>query len=177
MPLANICTSLRDYLRASKLPATVQNASVGTKIGTLDVDLVPARQHSAWSNDHSICNKRTGTWRKTNVQSHVQFVSLSGCLNEIRLLKLWRNQCGLDFPSFLLELSAIRALTSDWYGTLSSRFLKTLDFLAAEITQVRIVDPANSSNVISEDLSFAEKVRIRDAARRSLTYGWTGIVR
>ena len=177
IPLRDICMSLRDRLRASNLSATFQNASVGTKIGTLNVDLVPARQHAGWGNDHSIYNKRTGSWRKTNVQTHVRVVSSSERLSEIRLLKVWRDQHGLEFPSFLLELSVIRALSDDWYGTLSSRFIKVLDYLANGFESSQIVDPANPSNVISDDLSHGEKVRIQDSARRCLTYTWVGIVR
>lgn len=175
-PLADICTSLRDALWYSKLPASIQNASVQTKIADLEIDLVPARQHLG-SRDHSIYNKRKASWRKTNVQMHAQIVSNCGCLDEIRLLKLWRNQWGLEFPSVFLELTVMRALRADWPGTLSGRFLAVLDFLASDIMNVKVVDPANASNVISDDLSLEEKAQIQNAARHCLTLGWTSLIR
>lgn len=177
IPLREICISLQDRLHEAKLPATFQNASVGTRISGLNVDLVPARQHSAWGGDHTIYNKRTSTWKKTNVQMHVKIVGMSECLNEIRLLKVWRDQNALDFPSFFLELSVIRALKDDWYGTLSSRLLKVLDYLANDFLGARIVDPANLSNVLSDDVSLVEKTKIQNAARRCLNSQWVGIVR
>lgn len=175
LSLADICTKLRNALWESKLPASLQNASVKTRVGDLEVDLVPARQHFL-SGDHSIYNKRKDSWRKTNVQKHVQMVSSSGCLEEIRLIKLWRNQWNLDFPSVFLELAVIRGLAPHWYGTISNRFLAILDFLSSDILTLKIVDPANPSNDISDDLTVTEKAKIRDAARQSLQRNWAGIV-
>jgi hypothetical protein len=175
--LEEICLSLKSYLQARGLPAKLQNVSVGTSIGTLNVDLVPARQRSFWTNDHSLYHKRTGTWKKTNVYKHLEIVGKSGRCDEIRLLKLWRDQRGLDFPSFYLELSVIQALKEVWIGTLSTNMLRVLDYLASEFASARITDPANLSNIISDDLTAVAKSRISSAARVSLMTNWAGFVR
>ncbi len=176
IPLEEICTSLRDRIMREGYPATLQNVSVGTTVWSQQVDLVPAHQRNTFTNDHSLFHKRTGTWRKTNFHRHVSLVSLCGRTNEIRLLKLWRDQKGLEFPSFYLELAVIRALRSVWYGSLSEHVLTVLDYLADGFALDRFEDPANGTNVISDDLSHFEKLAIKRQAQASLCGSWAGIV-
>jgi hypothetical protein len=177
VPLKEICSSLKSRMSEEGYAATVQNVSVGISVRGTKVDLVPARQQNPFTNDHSLYHKRTGTWRKTNVHKHVNLVSSCGWTPEIRLIKLWRDQKGLDFPSFYLELAVIRALRGVWYGTLSEHVLSILDYLAGNFVTDRFVDPANTANVISDDLTFAEKKRIQTAAQLSLRGDWSGIIR
>jgi hypothetical protein len=177
VPLRQTCFSLRDRLKEEGFTATVQNVSVGTRVSSQNVDLVPARQQNPFTNDHSLFHKRTSSWRKTNVHTHVKLVSTCGRTSEIRLAKLWRNQKGLEFPSFYLELAVIRALRSEWYGTLSEHFLKVLDYFAGPFVTDRFIDPANGANILSDDLTYAEKLAIKRQAQASLLCSWAGIVR
>jgi hypothetical protein len=177
IPVKDICYSLKQRMLEEGYKATVQNVSVGTSVQGIDVDLVPARQQSPFTNDHTLFNKRSGTWRKTNVHKHVALVSSSGRLSEIRIVKLWRNQRGLDFPSFYLELAVMRGLRGHWYGSLSENVLAVLDYLATNFATDRFVDPANTANIISDDLNFAQKRRIQVAAQLSLQGAWSSIVR
>ena len=45
---------------------------------------------------------------------------------------------------------------------------RVLEFLAADLTSAEFVDPANSANIISSDLSADEKQEIARQARASL---------
>ena len=74
------------------------------------VDLVPGKLQNALTVDHSLYRRKADTWTKTNVATHIQYVRSGGQLDETRVLKLWRNQKGLDFPSFYLEMALIEAL-------------------------------------------------------------------
>jgi hypothetical protein len=96
--------------------------------------------------------------------THINQVAASGRQNEIRILKLWRDQKRLDFPSFFLELVVIEALPWHVAGTLSNNVWHALEHIKAKIATTRIVDPANTNNVISADLSSAEKATLSIAA-------------
>lgn len=148
--------SLRNSLIAAGYHAEMQNVSIGVRVGGTKVDLVPARQQGFLSSDHSIYHKRSGNWRKTNIQTHVNLVRNCGHTNVIRLLKLWRDQRGLEFPSFYLELATIKALNGGWYGTLSQNVLRVLDYLAGDFVKDRFFDPANRNNAVSDDLTSTE---------------------
>jgi hypothetical protein len=153
-----------------------QNVSINVKVGGYDVDLVPAKRQDVYTHDHSLFRRRANTWTKTNVQTHIQQVSTSGRLQEIRLLKLWRNQKGLDFPSFYLELTVIAALAGK-FGTLSANVWRVLQYLRDTFPNARVVDPANTNNIISDDLTATERARIKSAAEAALAAtNWRQIV-
>ncbi len=74
---------------------------------------------------------------------------------------------GLDFPSFYLELAVIEALSQSGEIGLAERVWRVLGYLASDFGRARFVDPANSNNIISDDLATAEKTRIMEAAARA----------
>src|SRR5260370_1151068 len=82
---------------------------------------------------HSLYIRRTGSWPKTNVVTHINHVEAAGMQNEMRILKLWRDQKRLDFPSFFLELIVIEALPWHTAGTLSDNVFRALQYIKAKI--------------------------------------------
>src|SRR5690606_7990545 len=74
------------------------------------VDVVVGRREAMTTDVHEFWAERSQRTIKTNLTEHVLDVAASGRTEEIRVLKLWRDQLGLDFPSFYLELSTIAAL-------------------------------------------------------------------
>lgn len=176
-PLGDIYNSLFNTLKQGGYTPKKQNVSINIQVNGQDVDLVPARQQNLLSQDHSLFRRRANTWTKTNVATHIAYVMYGGCVPEIRILKLWRNQKGLDFPSFYLELAVITALRGKG-GTLSQRVWNALIYIRDNLATARIVDPANTNNVISDDLTAAEKAAIVAAARTALgAKDWSEIVR
>ena len=175
--LGDIYNSLFERLKAAGATPKKQNVSINIRLNGYDVDLVPARQQNMLSEDHSLFRRRANTWTKTNVATHIAYVMYGGCIPEIRVLKLWRNQKGLDFPSFYLELAVIAALRGGG-GTLSQRVWKALTYIRDNLATARLVDPSNTNNVISDDLTAAEKATIVAAARTALgAKDWSEIVR
>jgi hypothetical protein len=153
-----------------------QNVSINVKVNSYSVDLVPAKRQGSYGDDHSLYRRKADTWTKTNVTTHINHVRQGNRLNESRILKLWRNQKGLDFPSFYLELTVINALAGQ-YGTLSSNVWKTFEFLRDTFPNARIVDPANTNNIISDDLTSAERATVKAAAVQALNaQNWNQIV-
>jgi hypothetical protein len=167
---------LASQLRAHGFFPTLQNVSIGVTVEKFKIDLVPGRRQNPFCADHTVFHRRTGTWRKTNVAEHIEYVRSSGRQNEIRLLKLWRDQKGFEFPSFYLELATIRALLGAGMD-LEINVRTCLEYFATKFITTRFEDPANSSNIVSDDLTVAEKLRIRTFARRALTQSWISFVR
>lgn len=154
-----------------------QNVSINVTVNGYRVDLVPAKRQDSYSEDHSLYRRRADSWTKTNITKHISHVRLGGRINETRVLKLWRNQKDLDFPSFYLELTIINALTGQ-YGGLSTNVWKVFEYLRDSFENGRVVDPANTNNIISDDLTAAEKSKIKAAAKLALAAtNWEQIVK
>jgi hypothetical protein len=146
-----------------------QNVSIGITLAGKKIDLVPGRVQSGYVNYHSLYSRRTGTWTQTNVKMHIDTVTKSGRVAEIRAVKLWRDRHGLSFPSFALELGVIDALKGRSTITLADNVMYILRDLSANIETRRLVDPANTNNVVSDDMSAAEKAAIAKQAIISAT--------
>lgn len=175
--LEHIYTTLSKRLSSAGLDVRNQNVSLGTRIHGFDVDVVPARRQGVQGEDHSLWRNRANTWTKTNVAHHIQLVSGSGRQAPIRIMKLWRRQKGLVFPSFYLELAVIEALRSSPSVEIADQVRDVLQYLRDGFLGARFVDPANANNVISEDLNDNEKGFIARAAGAALKGGWGDFVR
>lgn len=165
--LEDIYDSLSRYLKLLGFFTRDQDVSIGVNYKNLWIDLVPGHKQKGSTNDHSIYRKKTGSWTKTNVNKHVSFVTKSGRRNEIKALKIWRKLHGLEFPSFLIELSVIEALKRKPVGRLSVNLLKVFEYLSSDFIKARIIDPANLNNIVSEDLNDKEKNAIARSALSS----------
>lgn len=153
-----------------------QNVSLNIKVNGYSVDLVPAKRQDGYSQDHSLYRRKANTWTKTNVTTHINHVRQGGRFNETRILKLWRSQKGLDFPSFYLELTVIAALAGK-AGLIADNVWMTFQYLRDSFSNARVVDPANTNNIISDDLTVAERGKIKAAADQTLKASdWNQIV-
>jgi len=141
-----------------------QNVSLRAAIGTIHVDAVPGKVQVGFRNYHSLYKSKKDSWAQTNVQLHVQTVIESGRIEEIQAIKIWRDLHRLDWPSFYLELTVIDALKYYRSGQLATNVWRALEYIAQDFANARVVDPANSNNVISDDLSQIEKALISGQA-------------
>lgn len=175
-PLKEIYGTLAARLQGGGYTVRRQNVSLNIRVGSIDVDLVPAKRQDNMSEDHSLYRRKADTWTKTNVIKHIAYVRAGGRIAETRVLKLWRDQHKLDFPSFYLEMVVIAALAGR-YGTLSDNVWTVFMYLRDSFAGSRFVDPANTNNVISDDLTVAEKASVKSAATRALgAQNWSQIV-
>jgi hypothetical protein len=176
--LADIYWNLYDYLSANGITPQQQNVSVGLNYAGLKIDLIPAKRQSGGGYDHSLYRSKADTWTQTNVHKHVAHVRNSGRTREIRALKVWRERHALEFPSFHLELVCIRALAGQpILGNLADKVWTALRFIANDLDRLRIVDPANSANIISDEITLAEKRAIMAQAAASLAEPyWENII-
>lgn len=144
----------------------LQNVSVGVTYEGVKIDLVPGRQQAGYRNYHSLWRRKASTWTQTNVLLHIERVRDSGRTDEIRAIKVWRTNHGLDFPSFYLELIVLDALAGCG-SSLANNVQRTLAYIADNLTTKRVEDPANTNNTISDDLTLAEKRVVAAQARLS----------
>jgi hypothetical protein len=92
----------------------------------------------------------------------------SGRCDEIRAVKIWRNLNTLEFPSFYLELTVLEALHGKSTNNPAANVLAVLQYLTKDFVEARVMDPANSNNVVSEDLTKDEKLQVANKASISL---------
>jgi hypothetical protein len=175
--LREVYTTLFTAMQVAQYAPKKQNVSINVKVGPFDVDLVPGKRQDNLGTDHSLYRRRADTWTKTNVLRHIAYVQNSKRTNEIRLTKIWRNQHGLDFPSFYLELTVIDALKFARVANLSANMVTVWEYLRDHFPAARVKDPANTNNMISEDLNAAEKALIKAAAGRALSGNWEDALR
>lgn len=163
--LADIYNTLYNAFIQAGYQARKQNVSIGIHSGGYQIDLVPGKRQSQYGYDHSLYKNKANTWTKTNVKTHVSQIIGSNRIGEIKLTKIWRQLNKLDFPSFYIELAVIDCLSGRSYSDLNGNFWHVLGFLTGNFVNSRYLDPANTNNVISDDLSFSEKQLIRIAAQ------------
>jgi hypothetical protein len=161
--LEDIYNSLYNYFDRI-LPVKKQNVSIRVNYKGLNIDLVPAKRMPNVIYPHSVYVNKKDTWTKTNIDKHISFIKNSGRVNEIILMKIWRELNELDFPSFYLELTVIEALKGKKIVSLEKNIMTIFEYLRERFIYARIVDPANSQNIISDDLTDSEKQKIIESA-------------
>lgn len=170
--LSQIYESLLSALAAAGYQPRRQNVSIGVRVGSYSVDIVPGKRQSQYGDDHSLYSNRSGNWLQTNVTRHIAEVRASSRADEIRLLKIWRNRKRLDFPSFYLELAVIRALSGCRAGNLAANIVTALEFIRDNVPSARFVDPANTNNIVSDTVAVQGKQALSSAARAALASSW-----
>lgn len=172
-----ISNNLLAWLRDAGFSVDRRNVAVSIAgANNLKIDIVPARKQNAWTNDHWLWSHRTSGNRQTNVREHITYVTNSGRVNEIKALKIWRKLHGLDFPSFLLEMTAITALSGRQQGNIATNFVQCLSYIQNDLPTARLIDPANTNNIVSNELSVTEKQALARAARTSLGQNWQQVI-
>lgn len=167
--LREIYNNLNTYFSSRNYSTKLQNASIGITHNGFEIDLVPAVKFSGYTNGHWLYVRKTGSERiKTNVQVHINRIANSGRVPEIRAVKVWAMNHNLDFPSIYLELTILDALNGFRIGDISNNFMTVMNYLANRFTNARVVDPANTTNIISNQLTPSEKLAIASRARQSI---------
>lgn len=185
--LRELYDDLYNYLKKKGLKVKKQNVSIGVVFNGYDIDVVPARRVNSASyvkqairyNDHYLWSNKKNNRMLTNIQKHIDLVRGSGIQNIIILLKIWKYQKQIDFPSIYLELVLIDAFEkyNACRTTLENKVLFAFDYIYKNIVDKKVVDPSNSINIISETLSLAEKEQIKQKAKEAIdaTY-WSDVV-
>lgn len=165
--LKDIYSSLLSVANEQGWSPRQQSVSIGVTINGTRGDLVPGKLQAGYQSYHSLYLRKRDSWTQTNVSLHVETVRSSGRLREIRAVKIWRMLHGLDFPSLYLELFVVQALSGRSQHALADNVLVALQKIGLSLSSTRVMDPANTNNVLSDDLTMPEKERIARLASQS----------
>lgn len=106
---------------------------------------------------------------QTNLKTHIDYIKNSGCVEIIRLFKLWKKRNKVNLKTFILEVFIVETLKDfDKKNSLQESVLKVLIDLKHEFPTKRLVDPANSGNVLSEIMTSIEKNIVSNMADNAL---------
>ncbi len=114
--------------------------------------------------------------RRASLKMHID--NVREVREVIKLMKLWILRHSLDWKTFPMEQTVVRALKNKNTADLGQCMEKVLLYIKSSVNQLRLIDPANSNNPIE----IPEKTRraIEQAANRSFdalqTDDWKSIV-
>lgn len=173
--------SLYEKLKKSYKNVRKQNVSLRINLNDREIDITPARKQFGNTNNHNLYASKYDTWKQTNIQKHVTDISLSGRTSEIKLLKIWRELNKLDFPSIYLEYLLVnivllnRSKDVSGLGDNVSHVLTELAKSSGNPLYSKVVDPANTNNILSDLLTQPEKTKIISAAQIAVKSNWNQV--
>jgi len=166
MEMKNVFWNLFEYLTNHEFRPRTRNVSIEMEHHGLHIDVIPSCRGKG--NAQLLFNKKSGKEISTDLAQHVHLLANSGRTQEVCALKIWRERCSLEFPSLYLSLCVMRALEGERFGQLADNFISVLRFLAGRFAKAAVHDPANEDNMVSDDLTAAEKKAIAKAASSAL---------
>ena len=166
--IENIRNNVEDYLNErfydrNLLKVRSQNHSIGLvfdlKGEEKRIDVVPLREIENGKGDTYLYSTRHNSIKKTNAQKQISKLKFTEKQKQIiKLLKGWKIDNDLFFPSVFIEHIVKRTFFSNSVPRgIDKALLFTIEFIANNITHIRIIDPANTNNIISECMTNTEK--------------------
>lgn len=171
--IKNIRSEVESYLNKefydrNLIEVRSQNHSVGLiydiKGTKKRIDIVPMREVENGKGDAYIYSTKNNSIKKTNAKKQLGKLKLTEKQKQIiRLLKGWKIDNNLKFPSIFIEHVVNRAFKENYIPrTIDKALLFVIEYISNNITHIKIIDPANTNNIISETLSYSDKVYLRD---------------
>jgi len=135
----------------------ISNLSLPGETKLEHADIVPEKQIS----NSEYCNlwlNREKRALKTSIHLHLESIRELEMLDLIRLIKYWKSQYQLQYPSFILEQCLIR-WTKDEPRNASkdiiTRLQAHINYISRRIKKISLKDPANpTGNIITNQKSF-----------------------
>lgn len=98
---------------------------------------------------------------QTNLKTHISYIAGSGCVPVIRLAKIWCHRNALEVKTFVLEMFVVETLKGARNkNNLSESFLKVLEAMKDEFKSKQLIDPANSNNIVSQQVDASQKAQV-----------------
>ena len=172
--LEEIYTSLLDYFKndfddKSLVKVRAQGKSVGLLFEIDDVetriDIVPKRMQKGGQAMSMYVNPEFSATSKSWIKTDPELQSLAlpespSFQRIVRLLKIWSQHNEIKISStYLMYLvsDAFKGYSNRIPGKVNAQLIIVLNYIANNLISRRIVDPSNSSNIISESLGASEK--------------------
>lgn len=171
-----------EFRDVHRLPPRDQRVSVGMTFAkpgvNISMDIVPGREikRDGYEPERylSLYDSEDKRYFQTNI--HKQITALNqgnpNVRNIIRLLKIWKyHQSRKALKGFILELLVIRAFKDAGDKApngLWPQLEMTLKYIRDHIETAKLVDPGNSTNVVSELMAPQLKTEVANAMRNML---------
>lgn len=134
-------------------------------------DVTPGRKYKDDDTDNNDINIHINdddieqNYTKTNIAKQIESILGKNKEREcIRLLKVWKFVRKFKIKSFFVELLVIKAFEREAIADITglwNRLEKTMCFIRDNIETVRLIDPGNSNNIVSDSLSDEEKKALK----------------
>ena len=135
----------------------ISNLSLPGETRLEHADIVPEKQIS----NTEYCNlwlNRENRVSKTSIHLHLEEIRKLGMLDLIRLIKYWKSQHKLQYPSFILEQCLIRWAKDEPKNSskdIIARLHTHIEYISRRIKNISLKDPANpNGNTITNQKSF-----------------------
>ena len=178
--LENIYHSVHQTLRNANYRIQPKNVSLQVQVSCpwqfgFHVDVVPGRAKNKTYKSAYLYKNNENCRMLTSLKHHIYTVRNSKCRPLIKLMKLWRIRHKLQWKTFALEQTVIRALKGSRKHNYERCLFKVFEFIADELTQTLLVDPANRHNII--ELPYLTQHYLKNAAETSLNaQSWDRII-
>ena len=159
--------SIRDLFTATNAaprggPIVVRPRTLALRLpyqGGFHIDVVPGRAQDATFRYATLFkNPSPPSTLQTSLKVHIDAVRKTGIRDIVKLLKVWRLRRGLTWSTFALEIAVAQALQGRQKTDYAACLLTVFNFLVANASGMRFVDPANTNNVV--DVSVGERSAI-----------------
>jgi hypothetical protein len=137
--------------------------------GGFHVDVVPGRALDSSFVDANLYSRDNDSSLKTSLKTHIHTIRDSGRRDAIRLMKYWGIRAGVPLKTFVLELMTIEGCRGKSADALEPQLFGALQYLRDNIETARVVDPANSNNVLSDAITATDKAAVKRAAQAALS--------
>ncbi len=146
----------------------------------IDMDVVPGREinEDEYSTTHDLKlyvrpkNGDPATETKTNIKKHIDHISGKNPERDIiKLLKVWKAEHSKRYKSFFVELITIRAFDDKGDATPTGLWPKlemVMEFIRDNVLTIRLTDPANSNNIVSDTITIGRKNSLSNDMRNML---------
>lgn len=138
----------------------------------IQMDIVPGRE--LLEDDYAETNRlnlhvrpkllQPASTTQTNIQEHINLVKGKNAERSIiRLLKVWKtNKNQNRVKSFYVELITIRAFEncSEVPTGIWEQLKMVMEFIRDNAQSIRLIDPANSNNIVSDTMTDSEKLNL-----------------
>ncbi len=168
--IENIYDRVARFLGSSNYSIIPKNVAIRVlKRDNYHIDIVPAKKINGDEDSANLWRFKEKKPLKTSVVKHIASIREFGRRDVIKLLKLWKIRHNSDFPSFILEQLIIRALKDNLDLPLNDSLIEVLKFISENLETIRLIDPANTNNILTDSLSAYDKDVFSKFAKWSLS--------
>ncbi len=136
--------------------------------GGFHIDVVPGRAQDATYYYATLYRRDNGSTLQTSLKRHIDTIKDSGRQDVIRLMKLWSHRRGVPMKTFILELMTVEGCKGTAAYDLEQQLARSLVYIRDNITTSRIADPANTNNILSDEISRTDKLAIQLLAKAAV---------